>query len=59
VLSLPYHVSMTDLLTDLAPFIGSALGGAAVAGMFGIFNRKAGTKDEHKQWLRNEKTGIT
>lgn len=34
MLSLPYHVSMTDLLTDLAPFIGSALGGAAVAGVF-------------------------
>lgn len=48
---------MTDLLTPLAPFIGSALV-APQAGVFGISNRKAGTKDEHKQWLRNEKTEI-
>jgi hypothetical protein len=46
---------MTDMSTFATTLVASAFGGGLVAGLFAIYNRLAGKKDEHEKWLRDQK----
>ncbi|KQQ98423.1 hypothetical protein ASF72_18445 [Arthrobacter sp. Leaf141] len=46
---------MTDLSTFLPPLVGSALGGAFVAGGFGIYSNWTAKRHEHEKWLRDQR----
>ena len=39
----------------LAPLLASALGGAIVAGCFGVYNNRVAKEHEHEKWLRDQK----
>lgn len=46
---------MTDLSTFLLPLFASALGGAFVAGGFGVYNNQTAKADEREKWIRDSK----
>jgi hypothetical protein len=50
-----YYWQVPDVTAFLLPLFASALGGAFVAGGFGLYNHRITQRDERKKWVRDQK----